>query len=90
MKPGSVPSLQSHVHGAEHWVVVTGTGRVTIGDKMSLLTENESIYVPLGSVHRLENPGRLDLHVIEVQTGAHLGEDDIVRYEDKYSRLSDE
>jgi mannose-6-phosphate isomerase-like protein (cupin superfamily) len=84
--PGGTLSLQSHVHRAEHWVVVAGTARVTVGDSVRLLAENESVYVPLGAVHRLENPGRLDLHLIEVQTGAYLGEDDITRYEDVYAR----
>jgi mannose-1-phosphate guanylyltransferase / mannose-6-phosphate isomerase len=68
-------------------VVVSGTARVTVGDQVRLLTENESIYIPLGDVHRLENPGKLDLHLIEVQSGAYLGEDDITRYEDVYARV---
>jgi mannose-1-phosphate guanylyltransferase / mannose-6-phosphate isomerase len=84
--PGGILSLQSHVHRAEHWVVVSGTARVTVGDQVRLLTENESVYIPLGAVHRLENPGKLDLHLIEVQSGAYLGEDDITRYEDVYAR----
>ncbi|WP_116086402.1 mannose-1-phosphate guanylyltransferase/mannose-6-phosphate isomerase [Tropicimonas sp. IMCC34011] len=84
--PGAALSLQSHVHRAEHWVVVSGTARVTVDDEVRLVTENESIFVPLGSVHRMENPGKLDLHLIEVQTGAYLGEDDIIRYEDVYRR----
>ena len=84
--PGGILSLQSHVHRAEHWVVVEGTARVTVGDTVRLLTENESVYVPLGAVHRLENPGKLDLHLIEVQSGSYLGEDDITRYEDVYAR----
>lgn len=88
VKPGAVLSLQSHVHRAEHWIVVSGTARVTIGDSVRLLTENESVYVPLGAIHRLENPGKVDLHVIEVQTGRYLGEDDIVRYEDVYQRTA--
>lgn len=86
VKPGGLLSLQSHVHRAEHWIIVSGTARVRIGDDVRLLSENESVYVPLGAVHRLENPGKLDLHVIEVQTGAYLGEDDITRYDDIYSR----
>ena len=86
VRPGGALSLQSHVHRAEHWIVVSGTAQVTIGETVRLLAENESIYVPLGAVHRLENPGKLDLHVIEVQTGAYLGEDDITRYEDVYAR----
>jgi mannose-1-phosphate guanylyltransferase/mannose-6-phosphate isomerase len=86
VRPGGALSLQSHVHRAEHWIVVSGTAQVTIGETVRLLAENESIYVPLGAVHRLENPGKLDLQVIEVQTGAYLGEDDITRYEDVYAR----
>lgn len=84
--PGAALSLQSHVHRAEHWIVVRGTARVTVDDTVSLLTENQSVYVPLGSVHRLENPGKVPMVLIEVQTGSYLGEDDIVRYEDVYSR----
>ncbi|TDQ64633.1 mannose-1-phosphate guanylyltransferase/mannose-6-phosphate isomerase [Phaeovulum veldkampii DSM 11550] len=84
--PGGVLSLQSHVHRAEHWIVVQGTARVTIGDQVSLVTENQSVYVPLGTVHRLENPGRLPVVLIEVQTGSYLGEDDIIRHEDIYAR----
>ncbi len=84
--PGGILSLQSHVHRAEHWVVVEGTARVTIGEHVRLLTENESVYVPLGEVHRLENPGKVDLHLVEVQSGSYLGEDDITRYEDVYAR----
>ncbi len=86
VKPGGRLSLQSHHHRAEHWVVVAGTAKVTVGEEVRLLTENESVYIPLGAVHRLENPGKLDLHLIEVQSGAYLGEDDIVRYEDVYAR----
>lgn len=84
--PGKKLSLQSHVHRAEHWIVVRGTARVTIDDRVQLVTENQSAYIPLGAVHRLENPGKVDLHLIEVQTGAYLGEDDIIRYEDIYNR----
>ncbi len=84
--PGGTLSLQSHHHRAEHWVVVQGTARVTVGETVRLVSENESIYVPLGAQHRLENPGKFDMTLIEVQTGAYLGEDDIVRYEDVYSR----
>ena len=84
--PGGTLSLQSHVHRAEHWVVVEGTARVTVGKEVRLLTENQSVYIPLGEVHRLENPGKVDLHLIEVQSGAYLREDDIVRYEDIYAR----
>ncbi len=86
VKPGAKLSLQSHVHRAEHWVVVSGAALVTINDTETLLGENQSTYIPLGAVHRLENPGKLDLHLIEVQSGAYLGEDDIVRYEDIYAR----
>jgi len=74
------------VHRAEHWVVVQGAALVTIDETKKIVAENESVYIPLGAVHRLENPGKLDLHLIEVQTGAYLGEDDIIRYEDVYSR----
>ncbi|MEE9453320.1 MAG: mannose-1-phosphate guanylyltransferase/mannose-6-phosphate isomerase [Paracoccaceae bacterium] len=87
VKPGAKLSLQSHVHRAEHWVVVTGAALVTVGKDESLLGENQSTYIPLGAVHRLENPGKVDLHLIEVQSGAYLGEDDIVRYEDIYARV---
>ncbi len=86
VKPGAKLSLQSHVHRAEHWVVVSGAANVTVGEEVKLLGENESTYIPLGAVHRLENPGKVDLHLIEVQSGAYLGEDDIVRYEDIYAR----
>jgi len=86
VRPGGILSLQSHVHRAEHWVVVAGTARVTVGDKVQLLGENESIYIPLGAVHRMENPGKLPMYLIEVQTGSYLGEDDIKRYEDVYDR----
>ena len=84
--PGGALSLQSHHHRAEHWVVVEGTARVTIGEQVKLVAENESVYIPLGTVHRLENPGKLPLVLIEVQTGSYLGEDDIIRYEDVYAR----
>ena len=86
VKPGGQLSLQSHVHRAEHWIVVSGTARVTIEDHLSLVTENQSVYIPLGARHRLENPGRLPMVLIEVQTGAYLGEDDITRYDDVYAR----
>ncbi|MBK0397880.1 mannose-1-phosphate guanylyltransferase/mannose-6-phosphate isomerase [Limibaculum sp. M0105] len=86
VKPGARLSLQSHVHRAEHWVVVAGTARITVDQDVRLLTENQSIYVPLGAVHRLENPGKVELRLIEVQSGVYLGEDDIVRYEDDYAR----
>jgi mannose-1-phosphate guanylyltransferase/mannose-6-phosphate isomerase len=86
VKPGAQLSLQSHHHRAEHWVVVHGTAKVTVDEEARLLTENESVYIPLGAVHRLENPGKIDLHLIEVQSGSYLGEDDILRYEDVYAR----
>ena len=86
VKPGEKLSLQMHHHRAEHWVVVSGTARVTCGDKVSLLSENESTYIPIGMNHRLENPGKVALHIIEVQSGSYLGEDDIVRFEDIYKR----
>ena len=84
--PGAALSLQSHVHRAEHWIVVAGTARVTIGDDVRLIGENQSVYVPLGATHRMENPGKVDMVLIEVQTGSYLGEDDIIRYEDVYAR----
>ena len=84
--PGRALSLQSHHHRAEHWIVVQGTARVTIDSEVRLVTENQSVYIPLGAVHRMENPGRVDMVLIEVQTGSYLGEDDIVRYEDVYAR----
>lgn len=86
VKPGAQLSLQYHHHRAEHWIVVKGTARVTRGDETFLLRENESTYIPLGAVHRLENPGKTDLELIEVQSGTYLGEDDIVRVEDVYGR----
>lgn len=86
VNPGGKLSLQMHHHRAEHWVVVSGTARVTCGDQVSLLTENESTYIPIGMNHRLENPGKVPLHLIEVQSGSYLGEDDIVRFEDVYQR----
>ena len=88
--PGAALSLQSHMHRAEHWIVVQGTARVTIGDEVRLVAENESVYIPLGARHRLENPGRLDMILIEVQTGRYLGEDDIQRYDDVYARSVDD
>ncbi|QPM92557.1 mannose-1-phosphate guanylyltransferase/mannose-6-phosphate isomerase [Pseudooceanicola algae] len=84
--PGGVLSLQSHFHRSEHWVVVSGTARVTLDDTVTLMTENQSIYIPCGARHRLENPGRVPMVLIEIQTGAYLGEDDIIRYEDIYAR----
>lgn len=86
VKPGAALSLQSHVHRSEHWIVVQGSANVTVDEDVKLVAENQSVYIPLGAIHRLENPGKVDLHLIEVQTGAYLGEDDIVRYEDIYAR----
>jgi len=84
--PGAALSLQSHHHRAEHWVVVEGTAKVTVDSEVKLVCENQSIYIPLGAVHRMENPGKVPLTLIEVQTGSYLGEDDIIRYEDVYAR----
>ena len=86
IKPGAQLSLQLHHHRAEHWVVVSGTARITCGEKIFLLEENQSTYIPIGEKHRIENPGKIPLHVIEVQSGSYLGEDDIVRFEDRYGR----
>jgi mannose-1-phosphate guanylyltransferase/mannose-6-phosphate isomerase len=86
VKPGASLSLQKHMHRAEHWVVVKGTARITRGKKMITLSENESTYIPLGVRHRLENPGKIALELIEVQSGSYLGEDDIERFDDKYGR----
>jgi mannose-1-phosphate guanylyltransferase/mannose-1-phosphate guanylyltransferase/mannose-6-phosphate isomerase len=86
VNPGAKLSLQKHFHRAEHWVVVNGTALVTRDQEQILLRENESVFLPLGCVHRLENPGRLPLNLIEVQSGPYLGEDDIVRIEDVYAR----
>jgi len=86
VKPGGVLSLQSHHHRSEHWVVVEGTAEVTLSGETRLVTENESVYIPLGAQHRMANPGKLPMYLIEVQTGSYLGEDDIVRYEDIYDR----
>jgi len=87
VKPGAKLSLQKHHHRAEHWVIVKGTAMVTKGDEKILITENESIYIPLGVVHCLENPGVIPLEIVEVQSGSYLGEDDIVRFEDQYGRV---
>lgn len=84
--PGAALSLQSHHHRAEHWIVVSGTAEVTVDDRIQLVTENQSVYIPLGSKHRMKNPGKVPMVLIEVQTGSYLGEDDIIRYEDVYSR----
>jgi mannose-1-phosphate guanylyltransferase/mannose-6-phosphate isomerase len=87
VSPGAQLLLQRHFHRAEHWIVVRGTAEVTLGDATHIVHENESIFIPIGAVHRLANPGRIPLEVIEVQTGSYLGEDDIVRLEDRYHRL---
>ncbi|WP_171180937.1 mannose-1-phosphate guanylyltransferase/mannose-6-phosphate isomerase [Ruegeria sp. HKCCD8929] len=84
--PGAALSLQSHHHRSEHWIVVEGTAKVTVDDEVRLVTENQSVYIPLGAVHRMENPGKVPMVLIEVQTGSYLGEDDIIRYEDVYAR----
>ena len=86
LKPKASLSLQKHHHRAEHWIVVTGTAEITNGDNVLTLAENQSVYIPQGQVHRLANPGTMPLEIIEVQTGSYLGEDDIVRFEDKYGR----
>ncbi|MEO7157611.1 MAG: cupin domain-containing protein, partial [Vicinamibacterales bacterium] len=86
VKPGARLSLQMHHHRAEHWVVVSGTAEVTNGTAASMLSENQSTYIPLGQTHRLANPGKVPLEIIEVQSGSYLGEDDIVRFEDNYGR----
>jgi mannose-1-phosphate guanylyltransferase/mannose-6-phosphate isomerase len=86
VKPGGVLSLQMHHHRAEHWIVVQGTARITCAEKVFLLSENESTFIPIGAAHRIENPGKVPLHIVEVQSGSYLGEDDIVRYEDNYGR----
>ena len=86
VKPGAKLSVQKHHHRAEHWIVVSGTARVTNGDDTYLVTENESTYIPIGQVHCLENPGVIELEMIEVQSGSYLGEDDIVRLKDQYGR----
>jgi mannose-6-phosphate isomerase-like protein (cupin superfamily) len=75
-----------HHHRAEHWIVVSGTARVRIGETESMITENQSVYIPIGAIHSLENPGKTPLEIIEVQSGSYLGEDDIVRFEDRYGR----
>ena len=87
VKPGEKLSVQMHHHRAEHWIVVSGTAKVQIGDKEILLSENQSTYIPLGVIHALENPGKIPLELIEVQSGAYLGEDDIVRFSDRYGRV---
>ena len=91
VNPGASLSLQSHKYRSEHWIVVVGTAKVTVGETVEtvecqLVHENESVYIPLGAIHRMENPGETPMELIEVQTGSYLGEDDIVRYEDVYAR----
>ena len=86
VKAGGRLSLQKHHHRSEHWIVVRGTARVTVNELVKIVHENESIYIPIGAVHRLENPGKILLELIEVQTGSYLGEDDIIRIEDDYRR----
>jgi len=89
VKPGAALSLQKHYHRAEHWIVVKGTALITVGEKEIILCEDQSTYIPLGTLHRLENPGKIPLELIEVQSGSYLGEDDIVRFDDRYGRLAD-
>jgi len=86
VKPGGILSLQMHHHRAEHWIVVQGTARITCDEKVFLLSENESTFIPIGAAHRIENPGKVPLHIVEVQSGSYLAEDDIVRFEDNYGR----
>jgi mannose-6-phosphate isomerase-like protein (cupin superfamily) len=86
VRPGGVLSLQRHAHRSEHWTVVSGTARVRVGDDTRDLGANQTVEIPAGSLHRLENPGRHDVHIIEVQTGSYFGEDDIERLEDVYGR----
>ncbi|MBW4961716.1 mannose-1-phosphate guanylyltransferase/mannose-6-phosphate isomerase [Sulfitobacter sp. CW3] len=86
VNPGASLSLQSHHHRSEHWIVVEGTAKITVDDSVQLISENQSVYIPLGAVHRMENPGKVPMVLIEVQTGSYLGEDDIIRYEDVYAR----
>lgn len=90
VKPGQRLSLQMHHHRSEHWIVVSGTAKVTCGEKESIVNINESTFIPLGMNHRLENPGVIPLTIIEVQSGEYLGEDDIVRFQDDYNRISNE
>lgn len=90
VKPGEKLSIQMHHHRAEHWIVVSGTARVTNGESVQLVTENQSVYIPVGQIHSLENPGKILLEMIEVQSGSYLGEDDIVRFEDRYGRIEGE
>jgi mannose-1-phosphate guanylyltransferase len=87
VKPGASTSLQMHHHRAEHWIVVTGTAKITLEDKTFLVSENESTFIPVGKRHSIENPGKIPLELIEVQSGSYLGEDDIIRFKDKYGRI---
>jgi mannose-1-phosphate guanylyltransferase/mannose-6-phosphate isomerase len=87
VKPGSKLSMQKHFHRSEHWIVVHGTAEVSVHDDVRIIHENESVYIPIGSVHRLSNPGKIPLELIEVQVGSYVGEDDIVRFDDVYGRL---
>jgi mannose-1-phosphate guanylyltransferase/mannose-6-phosphate isomerase len=88
VKPGGRLSLQKHHHRSEHWIVVRGTATVTVAGQIKTVHENESVYIPIGAAHRMENPGKIDLEIIEVQTGSYLGEDDIIRIEDVYNRAA--
>ena len=88
VKPGGRLSLQKHHHRSEHWIVVRGTATVTVAGQVKTVHENESVYIPIGAVHRMENPGKIDLEIIEVQTGGYFGEDDIIRLEDVYNRAA--
>ena len=88
--PGQRLSLQKHHHRSEHWIVVSGTARVTCGEEQSVVNVNESTFIPIGQLHRLENPGKIPLVIIEVQSGEYLGEDDIVRFQDDYHRAGEE
>ncbi len=90
VRPGARLSLQRHHHRAEHWVVVSGTAKVTVEERTFLVSENQSTYIPIGALHRLENPGKIPLELIEVQSGSYLGEDDIERLDDVYARHSDD
>ena len=87
VKPGEKLSQQMHHHRSEHWIVVNGTAMVEVNERSEILSENQSIYIPLGSVHRLSNPGKIPLSLIEVQSGSYLGEDDITRFKDNYGRI---
>lgn len=89
VNPGQRLSLQMHHHRSEHWIVVSGTARVTCGDEETIINVNESTFIPIGRTHRLENPGKIPLVIIEVQSGEYLGEDDIVRFDDDYHRCDE-